>query len=137
MIPRIIKILYENIKNTNNNQVFILILYTGLANISDDLTWKHATNVLPNGSIDLTNVEYNELSIEVHDSTLNTIYHQMIPKVNIPSATTYYYIAGYYSIPASNASVRLTISKTNVKVDEYYINGVRSSNAISLGVWYR
>jgi hypothetical protein len=31
LIPRIIKILYENIKNTNNNQVFILILYTGLA----------------------------------------------------------------------------------------------------------
>ena len=34
MIPRIIKILYENIKNTSNNQVFILILNTGLATLS-------------------------------------------------------------------------------------------------------
>lgn len=114
-----------------------MILYTGLAKISDDLTWKHATNVLPNGSIDLTNVEYNELSIEVHDSTLNTIYHQIIPNVNIPSASVYYYIGGYYAISTSNASVRLTISKTNVKVDEYYVNEVRSGNTISLGVWYR
>ena len=38
MIPRIVKILYENIKNTNNNQVFILILYTGLTNIQDQVT---------------------------------------------------------------------------------------------------
>jgi hypothetical protein len=128
--------------NTTNGTVAqhttdIASLNTGLAKLSDDLTWKHATNVLSDGSVDLTNVKYNELSIEVHDSTLNTIYHQMIPKVNIPSIRAYYYIGGYYSIPASNASVRLTISKTNVKVDEYYINGVRSSNTIALGVWYR
>ena len=38
MIPRIIKILYENIKNTSNNQVFILILNTGLANKIETFT---------------------------------------------------------------------------------------------------
>ena len=60
MIPRIVKILYENIKNTNNNQVFILILNTGLATKTGSL--------VPN-AISLNN--YSAISVKQTGNVVN------------------------------------------------------------------
>ena len=60
MIPRIVKILYENIKNTSNNQVFILILNTGLAT---------KTGSLVPDAISLNN--YSEISVKQTGNVVN------------------------------------------------------------------
>lgn len=108
-----------------------------IAQLNSDITWKLNSNTLGDGSVDFTNIEYNELSIEVFDHVLNTIYQQVIPRSQLPEVGGYLYISGYYSTSASQASMRCIVSKTNIKVDEYYINGAASANNITLGVWYR
>ena len=108
-----------------------------ITQVNSDITWKLNSNTLGDGSVDFTNIEYNELSIEVFDHVLNTIYQQVIPRSQLPEVGGYLYISGYYSTSASQASMRCIVSKTNIKVDEYYINGAASANNITLGVWYR
>lgn len=127
-------VVVDTVAENDMNPVTSNAVYAALESA---LTWTYASTFLQDGSVDLTGIDYNEISVEVYDPDTNSRFQEVIPKRQIPSAPSYFYIGGYYALSSSTGSIRCIISTTVVKLDHYFINGTESSARCTLGVWYR
>jgi hypothetical protein len=126
LIPRIIKILYENIKNTNNNQVFILILYTGL-------TYKFIGSQTGTTPIALPNA-FNKAYVEVSYNNNNIVTFN-IPKIALTNSDKLY-ISGW-SFNNYNNYCYIMINSSSVHLVRYESNSENHTNETTISVYVR
>ena len=126
MIPRIVKILYENIKNTNNNQVFILILNTGL-------TYSFISSQTGVTPIALPTA-FNKVYIEVSYGGKDIVTFN-IPKVALTNSNKTY-ISGWGFSGFDNYCYIL-ISSSSVHLGLYKSNDTDHTNEASVSVYVR
>lgn len=104
--------------------------------INGHLIWKYFSGVLGTGSINISNLSFNELFVQVDVGETGNKAFFTIPNIVLSSSSVYLREGGYNGTSAYQ-NVIIEVSSSAIKLTQAYLNGQTYTNSSRILVYYR